>query len=91
MHLLEAVEKYNVDCIYHTAALLSKDSDASPAAGFRVNIIGTFNILEAARLLGVKDVIYVSTALTYGLTNIPTQIYNDTPQKPINMYSTTKL
>jgi len=41
VHLLEAVTKYDVDCIYHTAALLSKDSDASPAAGFRVNIIAT--------------------------------------------------
>jgi len=48
IHLLEAAKKYNVNCIYHAAALLSKDCDESAIAGFKVNVVGTMNVLEAS-------------------------------------------
>jgi len=89
VHVLEVVKKYNVDCIYHTAALLTGECEDNAATGFRTNIDGTMNVLEAARILGVKDVIYISSGAVYGL-NPPRKVYNDTPQKPENMYSTTK-
>ena len=91
VQILEVLKKYDVDSIYHTAALLSKDCEESAANAFRVNIVGTVNILEAARILGVKDVIFVSSGATYGLKSPPRQILNDTPQNPENMYTTTKV
>jgi len=90
VHVVEAVQKYNIDSIYHSAALLGKDCEESAANGFRVNIIGMFNVLEAARLFGVKDVAFVSSGATYGLV-APRKILNDTPQKAENMYATTKI
>ncbi|KPK23448.1 MAG: hypothetical protein AMJ70_03480 [Dehalococcoidia bacterium SG8_51_3] len=91
VQVFEALKKYGVDTVYHTAALLSKDCEYSAANGFRVNVTGTINILEAARLLGVKDVIFVSSGATYGLRNPPKQVFNDTLQNPENMYTTTKV
>ena len=61
VHVADAVKSNNVDRIYHSAALLTIDCEDSPAAGFRVNIVGTMNILEAARILNVEGVAYVST------------------------------
>ena len=90
VHVVDAVKSNNVDCIYHSAAIRTIECDDSPAAGFRVNIVGTMNILEAARILNVNDVAYVSSGATYGL-NPPSQIFNDTPQRVENMYTTTKL
>lgn len=90
MHVVDAVKSSNIDCIYHCAALLSKECEEDPATGFRVNVIGTMNVLDAARILGVKDVIYISSGATYGL-HPPRKVYNDTSQKPENMYTITKL
>jgi UDP-glucose 4-epimerase len=91
VHILEAVRRYRVDCIYHSAAVLSAACEASAASGFRTNVGGTLNVLEAARLLGVADVMFVGSGTTYGLANVPRRITDDTPQRPENMYGTTKL
>lgn len=69
--------------------MLTKDCVESPARGFQVNLVGTFNILEAARILGVPYVIYTSTGYAHGLTP-PRKIFDDTLLRPINMYETTK-
>jgi len=89
VHVVDAVKSSNIDCIYHTAVLLTKDCAKSPASGFQVNVVGTFNVLEAARILGVPYVIYTSTGYAYGLTS-PRKIFDDTILRPANMYETTK-
>lgn len=89
VHVVDAVKKNNVDCIYHVAALLSRDCVESPARGFHVNVVGTFNVLESARLFGVPYVIYTSTGYAHGLKP-PRKISDDTVLRPSNMYETTK-
>ena len=89
--VLEVLKKYDIETVYHTAALLSKDCEYSAATGFRVNVVGTVNFLEAARLFGIKDVIFVSSGATYGTKSPPKQVFNDTPQNVENMYTTTKV
>jgi nucleoside-diphosphate-sugar epimerase len=90
-HVLDAVRRYRIDCIYHAAAVLSAACEASAASGFRTNVGGTLNILEAARILGVPDVLFVGSGTTYGLADVPIHVTEDTPQRPGNMYGTTKL
>jgi len=90
VHVVEAIKQHHIDSIYHLAALLGMECEESAASGFRVNVIGTFNVLEAARLTGVKDVTFVSTGATYGLIP-PKKIFNDTPQKAENMHAATKI
>ena len=91
VHVLETVRRYQVTCIYHAAAILSAPCEASAASGFRVNMVGTMNVLEAARILGVADLVFVGSGVTYGLANVPRRVTDDTPQRPENMYATTKL
>lgn len=91
VHVQEAVRRFRVDCIYHTAAILSAACEASAASGFRTNVGGTLNVLEAARLLDVTTVVFVGSGTTYGLDNIPPHVDDATPQRPANMYGTTKL
>jgi len=53
--------------IYHMGALLTLASESNPWASFRVNIVGTYNVLEAARLFDVEKMMFTSSLGTYGL------------------------
>lgn len=77
--------------IYHLGGMLSVPSDADHAASFRANAMGTFHILEAAKLFEVPQVFFSSTLATYGL-DIKTQEINDyTLQRPQLFYGCTKV
>jgi nucleoside-diphosphate-sugar epimerase len=66
-----------------------RDCEDCPAAAYRVNVTGGFNILEAARILGISDVIFVGSAMIYGSIP-PRKIDDDTVQRPTIMYAATK-
>jgi threonine 3-dehydrogenase len=90
VHVLEAVKVSNPDSIYHFAALLLAILEKYPATGFKINLEGTFNILEAARLFDVKQVIYPGSRSTFGPAS-PDTVFDDTRQRPVNMYAISKL
>ena len=53
--------------VFHLAALIGIPySYVSPLAYIRTNIEGTYNVLEAAKNLGLKQVLVTSTSETYG-------------------------
>ncbi len=88
--VLEAVKESGADCVFHAGAILPPVSEQSPQAAFSINVTGTFNVLEAARLFGVKQVILLSTLATFG-RDVPKVVPNDVAQHPPNMYGTTKV
>jgi nucleoside-diphosphate-sugar epimerase len=53
------------------------------------NVTGTANILEAARVLGIKRVVYCSSCTTYGNTP-PAPVGEDAPQRPTSVYAASK-
>lgn len=56
-----------VDAIYHLAAQIHVDrSIIEPKLTYDVNVVGTQNILEAARTYDVQKIVYVSTSEVYG-------------------------
>ncbi len=61
--LLEAVRP---SAIIHLAALQVPFCKADPVAGARVNVVGTVNVFEAARRLGLKRIAYASSIAAYG-------------------------
>jgi len=55
------------ESIFHLAALIGIPySYVSPLAYIRTNIEGTYNVLQVAKELGVKNVLVTSTSETYG-------------------------
>ena len=65
--LLRAIESHGVERIIHTASLLTRDLIPRPVAGVRVNVMGTLNVLEAARMAGLARVVFCSsTVVTMG-------------------------
>jgi len=64
--------EFEVDCVFHLAALLSTRSEFTPAAAHQVNVGGTLNLLEFAQRQGESHgravkFIYPSSIATYGL------------------------
>jgi nucleoside-diphosphate-sugar epimerase len=90
--LLQAVKTFEVDTIVHTAGLIGKRVAENTYTGSTNNIMGTINILEAARLVGLRRVIYVSTFGVYDRSKIKdTAIREDAPTGGHNLYTVTKL
>jgi len=80
----------NVDVIFHLAALIGIPySYISPLAYVKTNIEGTYNILQAARELGVEKVIHTSTSEVYGTAQF-TPITEEHPVNPQSPYAATK-
>ncbi len=65
--VMNAVKTTKPDVIYHLGGMLSLPSEADPPASLRANVLGTFHVLEAARLFEVRQVLFSSTVVTYGL------------------------
>jgi len=64
--LLHAIKKHQITHIVHAGGLVSALSQANPPMGVQVNIAGTVNVLEAARLFDIKRVVYTSAKGVYG-------------------------
>jgi len=84
------VKDNGVTEIYHMGGLLTMVSEGNPWASFRANVIGTYNVLEAARLFSVKKMMFTSSIGTYGL-GIGDVIDDLTMQRPTNFYGVGKL
>ncbi len=63
-NLIEAMQ--GIDGTFALAAYLSLPLARDPALGVEVNAMGAVNILEAARLLGRKKVVFASSIAVYG-------------------------
>ena len=88
--VMNVVKDYNIKSIYHMASMLSVPSNANPWASFQVNVIGTYNIMEAARLFDVEKFVFTSTLGTYGL-EAGEVITDTTIQRPVIMYGIGKV
>jgi threonine 3-dehydrogenase len=88
--VLNVVQQNNVHTIFHLAAILSAVSEGNPWAAININALGTYHVLEAARLFQVKKVIFTSSMGVYGVTQ-DTIVTEDTIQRPSIMYGVTKV
>ncbi|MCL4369899.1 MAG: NAD(P)-dependent oxidoreductase [Chloroflexi bacterium] len=88
--LYEAIQKHQVTHLVHLAAILKGDSQRNPKRLFKVNCEGTINVLEAARIAGVRRLVFGSSLAVYGLTTRE-PVDEDHPTSPIDMYGATKV
>jgi threonine 3-dehydrogenase len=89
-HVLDLVRGARPRTIYHLGAMLSLPSDADPASAIQTNAMGTFYVLEAARLSDIPQVIFSSSVGTYGKDLPDAPIDDRTIQRPVFFYGATK-
>jgi nucleoside-diphosphate-sugar epimerase len=65
--ILNAIELSKARAIIHLAALQVPFCKADPIAGARVNVVGTINVFEAARLHQIKRLAYASSIAAHGV------------------------
>jgi len=90
-HVLDAVQSSKAKIIYHLGGMLSLPSEDNPQMAFQANAMGTYHILEAARILGVPKVIFASTIGTYGLGLDETPLDDLSLQRPQLFYGMCKV
>jgi nucleoside-diphosphate-sugar epimerase len=80
-----------VDCVFHVAALPRVPlSIEKPVETHMVNVIGTLNVLIAARDAGVRRVVYSGSSSAYGnQPHLP--LREDMTPNPLNPYALQKL
>ncbi len=90
--VLTVIQASQPKTIFHLGGMLSTPSEQNPQAAFQANVVGAYNVLEGARLFGVKQVIYASTNGTFGLDlEGLTSVDDRTLQRPFTMYGSSKL
>ena len=86
MEKVEAALK-DVDLVIHLGANLAVD-DWSPI--LQSNIVGTYNIFESARRLGIRRVIYASSHHVSGMYRTTTRLDTNAPTRPDSLYGLSK-
>src|SRR5215475_13800567 len=59
--LISAIKDFGVETVVHTAGLIGARVDASLYDAFHINVLGTANVAEAIRLMGVRRLVHIST------------------------------
>jgi threonine 3-dehydrogenase len=93
--------EFEVDHVFHLAALLSTRSEFTPVTAHQVNVEGTMNLLEFAQKQGESHgrpvtFLYPSSIAVYGVPNLETKaqagkVAEDLFNKPTTMYGCNKL
>ena len=79
------------DMVFHLAALIAIPfSYVAPESYVRTNVVGTLNVLQAARRAGVRRVVHTSTSEVYGTARY-TPIDEGHPLQGQSPYSATKI
>jgi len=99
--LQRMLTEFEVDLIFHLAALLSTRSEYAPTTAHQVNVEGTLNVLEFAQRQGESHgrpvvLIYPSSIAAYGLPDLETKrragrVREDDWNRPATMYGCNKL
>ena len=78
------------DYAFHLAALWLYECVNQPRSALEVNVVGTFNVIEAAQQAGIKKIVYSSSASVYGDAAF-TPMTEEHPFNNRTMYGATKI
>jgi UDP-glucose 4-epimerase len=80
-----------IEAVVHMAAIsLVGDSVREPGLYYQNNVVGTLSLLEALRRVGVRKLVFSSTAAVYG-EPVRVPIQEEDPTLPTSPYGSTKL
>ena len=85
------VKRYDIDTIYHMAAILSAVGEQKPQLAFNVNLIGLYNVLEVGREYKLERIMVPSSIAAFGPDTPKDNTPNETILRPTTMYGVTKV
>ncbi|CAM4123751.1 NAD-dependent epimerase/dehydratase family protein [Palleronia rufa] len=89
--VMATAEAFRPDVIVHLAAQAGvRYSLENPRAYIESNVIGTFNVMEAARELGVRHLMMASTSSVYGANEDMPFAETDKADTQLTIYAATK-
>ena len=86
----EIFASHKITRVIHLVSLLRTASEQNPLAATQVNIVGSLNILEAARTFNVQRVVYASSASVYGTREAADKAREADLTAPEDVYGSTK-
>ncbi|CAA9534201.1 MAG: UDP-glucose 4-epimerase [uncultured Sphingomonadaceae bacterium] len=87
----QALADVKPDLVAHFAAVAYVgESMADPSLYYRVNLVGSLNLLDAMRAAGIDSLLFSGTCAVYG-DPVRLPIDEDHPRQPINPYGRSKL
>jgi len=90
-HFGRVAKEFEPDVIVHLAAQAGvRYSLENPRAYLESNIVGTFNVMEAARELKVQHLLMASTSSVYGANEVMPFKEVDKTETPLTFYAATK-
>src|SRR5208283_857144 len=89
--LANAFSQGKVDRIFHLGGMLSLPSEQNPWQAFDVNAVGTYNVLEAARIFRVRQVVFSSSIAVFSEDLPDNEVTETTCCHPLTIYGTCKV
>ncbi len=90
--LISVMQKFQPSVVVHTAGLIGSSVSNPVYTGLQINIQGTINVLEAARLCGVQKFVHISTFGVYDRRlEGSSPLAEDFPRGADNPYSASKI
>jgi len=88
----EVVKRYNIDsCIHFAAYTEVGESVKDPSKYYLNNVVMTLRLLDKLISLGIKKIVFSSSAAVYGIPKDGLALDSETNLNPINPYGQTKL
>ena len=86
------IDRFGVTNVIHLAGLQVPTCKADPRLGAMVNVVGTINVFEAARVAGqqIKNVTYASSAAVFGIVEEERAITERDEPQPTSHYGVFK-
>lgn len=89
--IAQVIDRYEIDTIYHMAAILSAVGEENPQLSWETNLGGVYNILELARQRELKRVFIPSSIAVFGPDTPRECAPQETILRPTTMYGVTKV
>jgi len=88
--IVELFEEHKPTAVIHLASLLSGSCEQDRSLAWKVNMDGTFSLLETALRNGKPKVLFASSVAAFS-GRLPAVLTDDTPQWPETLYGVTKM
>jgi nucleoside-diphosphate-sugar epimerase len=91
--ILNAMKRYKIDRLINWAFIMVTELQGEPRLVTKVNVLGMSNAFEAAKIMGIKRVVYASSETVYGPQAMygMREVTEDDATNPTHSYAVAKL